>query len=1329
MERIRRRWWTRLITLGALLIVIAATLSGLFRLAMEAVPVYRQTLQAQISAVVGIPLRIGAIRLTWRGFEPGLALDDVDLLDQQQHSYMHVQALRLDANPLSLLHGVVAPSRVLVSGLTLHVAVDAEGRWSLAGLPRSGARDNQALRHALDAIQVLRLKHCMLVLNDARLHGGALPFELDATLRHGRSGYQLHATAQPPPGIATTATLDLNLRGDPLNPRTWSGDWDGTLDGLRSLPWLALVLPAQTTLAIDAGRVDVAGHFAQGQLADAHLQLAANALAAVHADTEIGLLHDLQAEMQIQHQASGWQLSLQQLDVRGARGAWSSQGDMSLHKDAQNGTQIGIDLQHLRLEDVVPWLALWPQPARYMRMLPRLHGDLAQLSVHAAPATDGDERYSLHGDLQSVGWDAHNGQPGVDHLSGHVAADQDGGRFQLAGPPPVVTDPALFAMPLAFDALSGSLQWQHGDAGWSVQAPDFEWQLQGSRGHGHLTLNLPDKNEAKTGPVIDLAADFSAADATRLKPLMPLTWGSDLRDWLQRAVVHARLLKGHVEISGPPADFPYDKKADGHWALDLALDHATLDYAPGWLPADHLSAQLKFRGNGLQISSRHAQVDGIALDSVQAVFADFEDHQLQVSLAGSADAARFYDLLRRSPLHARLSGLLDKTDATGPAQVRVGLQIPLQHAAATDVGGTVQLQGVQLNYQGFDTPVTALDGQLSFDNHGVQTSDLHGRFHGADLQATIVPTDASPSGLLKLRFTADADAGDGLVGAFVPHWLQARLHGRSSWQAELPLSGAQAGQLRLSSDLVGTAVHLPAPLGKTAAASLPLTLSVSGTQQVPLRVDIDGGDRFGVGLRFSAADRDRITGNPARNTNGGKAVAAAGALQLRALALRLGTGVTPSLKDSGVRVNGTSSQLDLGALFDLFNAAPWESHGNAGGDRADADAASGKSSLPFLGADLYCDELYLDRWQLQPIHVVVAPVASGLQLTLDGAGAAGTLNWNRSRNAIHGKLQHLTLRPVPKMAAAPAKPSAAPAATSPLDPTTLPTLDLDFADMKLGDYGLGRLQIVTTRGADGQHLQKLNLSGGRVQLAASGGWQRDRTGPGSSAQLGFRLNVKYLAAALKALGYTPNVSAEHAEFSGSLGWPAAAEGIDLAQAQGKVQIAFKNGMVKAVRPGFGRVLGLLNIYALPRRLLFNFRDVADNGLTFDRVDGDFALNKGQAITHNLAIVGPSLRMDIDGRIGLEAEDFDEIVSVYPDISTGVTLGALLIGGPVAGGIALLAQQLVGKALDTLTKLSYHVSGSWDNPQVVRVGEEHKAAAVAKAQDAKPALDNKASAQR
>jgi uncharacterized protein YhdP len=141
--------------------------------------------------------------------------------------------------------------------------------------------------------------------------------------------------------------------------------------------------------------------------------------------------------------------------------------------------------------------------------------------------------------------------------------------------------------------------------------------------------------------------------------------------------------------------------------------------------------------------------------------------------------------------------------------------------------------------------------------------------------------------------------------------------------------------------------------------------------------------------------------------------------------------------------------------------------------------------------------------------------------------------------------------------------------------------------------------------------------------------------------------------------------------------------------------------LRAVEPGAGRVLGLVNFYALPRRLTLNFRDVLGSGLAFDKITGDFELRDGSATTQNLQVAGPSVRMDVRGRIGLAARDYDQEVTVYPDVSGGVTLGAVLLGGPVAGVLALIAQEIMDKPLNQVTQLSYRVTGSWDNPQVTR----------------------------
>ena len=60
------------------------------------------------------------------------------------------------------------------------------------------------------------------------------------------------------------------------------------------------------------------------------------------------------------------------------------------------------------------------------------------------------------------------------------------------------------------------------------------------------------------------------------------------------------------------------------------------------------------------------------------------------------------------------------------------------------------------------------------------------------------------------------------------------------------------------------------------------------------------------------------------------------------------------------------------------------------------------------------------------------------------------------------------------------------------------------------------------------------------------------------------------------------------------------------------------------------------------------------------------------------------------------------VRVVPHLSESVSLAGALIGGPVAGVAAFLAQKLLKDPLEQLVAFEYNVSGSWSDPRVAKV---------------------------
>jgi uncharacterized protein YhdP len=77
--------------------------------------------------------------------------------------------------------------------------------------------------------------------------------------------------------------------------------------------------------------------------------------------------------------------------------------------------------------------------------------------------------------------------------------------------------------------------------------------------------------------------------------------------------------------------------------------------------------------------------------------------------------------------------------------------------------------------------------------------------------------------------------------------------------------------------------------------------------------------------------------------------------------------------------------------------------------------------------------------------------------------------------------------------------------------------------------------------------------------------------------------------------------------------------------------------LKAAEPGVARLLGVLNLQALPRRLSLDFTDVFSDGFAFDFVRGDVQIQQGVASTNNLQMKGITAAVMLEGEADIEHE--------------------------------------------------------------------------------------------
>lgn len=1305
MKARRLRLW--LITGSAALIVLAATLSALFRTAVAVAPGYRDQLQAWVGRTLEHPARIGSMNLLWHGFQPVLQLDDVQLLSAEGGAPMITASrLRIGMGLRYLLMGHVQPSDLTLSGLQLVLLVDDEGHLHLQGLGASpGQTDYQPVLQALSRFDALHLDGCRLTLRYARLDPQPMLFDntrIDLQ-RHGEV-LVLKASLRPPRTVAQSLTVEATSQGDIQDPAQWQIDGSATVEGLSGeLPWLRRQLADGSRIDLRDARLTAGGQWLKGQWTSLRGELRATSIEGRQGSRVVAQARNVQIAGTAVHHGEAWDVAMAPLRLRGLRGDWPDnrwrarlhQGDAGL-----DGVEIGGD--YLRVDDLASWLALVKAAGALAPTLSAASGEISDFSLQWAPPDPTD--MDVPGQAQPQAWyrlSARFGQlglvptgerPGIAGLSGRLSATPSGGTVQLDAVPLTVTLPQVMEAPVLMDAMSGPLSWEQEPGGWRVACPAFDFRLGGTQGNGHFDLSLPRASEAS--PSLNLQLDFQSEDAATLKPLLPKTWGPNTRAWLRRAIVRAPIPHAHLELNGPLADFPFVARPTGHWSLDLALGDADLAFAPDWTSLDRLKARVRIAGEHLEVDAESGNLGGAHVDQAHAVIPDFKGETLTIDGLAHGDARDFYRVLRASPLKKQLSGLLDHTDMTGATQLALHLDVPLDdHASGTHAHGTVRLDDAVLDVKGLDEPIRDLTGMAAFGPNGVDSDSLRARFHDLPLAARIVPDPASPEGRVAIDVDVPATPADhGMMARYVPDWILGRLSGQAHWIASLPLSGRDSGVLTLSSDLKGLGSRLPSPLGKKVDELRPMTLRIAGDDSAPLRLLLGFPDgrcaEVCVALRFAQVQS---------------------ALQVRGIEGHFGNDAVPQAAADGIVVTGHPQALDI---------APWL--GMLGG-------GFGGDAVPSMRRlDIAADSLLAGDYRLRATHLVVAPAANpnnGWTLSADGDGARGTLVWLPANGGqLRGRFDHVHLEPLatPDAPATPAAGTQEPGDA--FDPGHSPTLDLSVDQVESAGINLGHFHVATSRVANGQSIDSLRLDGGVVTLDSHGSWRR--TAGQSTADNQFSIDSEDFGQALKALGYAPSVTGHAARLSGQLQWPDNPSGIDFRLATGTVKLEVDNGSLTAVNPGAGRMLGLFNLYALPRRLTLNFSDVVSKGLGFDKLMGTFALDGGNAMTQDMRITAPSLRMEIHGRIGLVARDYDEHVTVYPGLSTGAVIGAGLAGGPAGVAIALVAQQLFNKPLETLTRFSYHLTGGWDNPQIKRGDSE---TAVPASQTPAPATTPEAAA--
>jgi len=200
------------------------------------------------------------------------------------------------------------------------------------------------------------------------------------------------------------------------------------------------------------------------------------------------------------------------------------------------------------------------------------------------------------------------------------------------------------------------------------------------------------------------------------------------------------------------------------------------------------------------------------------------------------------------------------------------------------------------------------------------------------------------------------------------------------------------------------------------------------------------------------------------------------------------------------------------------------------------------------------------------------------------------------------------------------------------------------------------------------------------------------------------IEAQDLGKLLARLGYPEMVKRGTAKLDGQLSWAGSPHELDLASLGGTLTLEAKSGQFLKVEPGAGKLLGLLSLQSLPRRLTLDFRDIFSEGFAFDSISGIAHIDHGVARTDDFKLEGPAAKVRMQGETDLARETQNLKVKVAPQLGEGVSVAGAFLGGPVVGLATLVVQKLLKDPIDQIAAYEYSITGTWDNPNVVKIGE-------------------------
>jgi uncharacterized protein (TIGR02099 family) len=1263
----------------AFVVLTAAVLVTVVRLALPEIGGYKDEIQSWVSEYMDYPVVIDEITAEWQGWVPHLYLKKIDLYTPDNNKLIgQFESAHLGIDPIASINNrELVPSQLTISGLNLEFTRNDDGSISINNENNNlnSTSDNSALSVWLLKQKHILLENAKLSWHDKKTYKEKLEFSnVQLVLKTDNERIQIGADIVLPEEHGRSLSVKMDTYGNILTP-----DWKGKvyIEANEVNPTRLLEnFPIKSRDGL--ANVKLWTNWEKSKLINLNAEVNYSNFV-LNTDQYTLPIQDLNLIVQGERQREkDWLLNLSVEEIQTNYESWpaSNYQLIAIKNDTDDTYQYSGYASYINLETVSPFLHttnIIPDSLIEIINWQSLKGELTNSHLLFNPNADSDQIISYDTSFKNLSIATGDDLYTVKKLDGEISGNDKIAKINLNSNSTELILDSTFEKPFSFTNINADLELHNDD---SIKLVINEAQIEDESISAKSTGKIIFDKEKS--PFIDIVVHIDKTSIENLPQYLPKQSSSELKTWFAQAMVGGDLLSTNLIYHGYTADFPFEN-SEGNFKTIFNIENATINYAEDWPPVDKVTAEIVINNNDLYFTSDHAYIFDGTINNLKASIKQLsnDDHNVIVEAAIAGHTSDVGNFIKQSPLNEDLALRELTENIYGGVNININLDIPLNEEK-TKLDGQITFTDTTIESNLPGLGLEGVNGVVNFTRDATWASDIDALYHGRPVKLDIPKFDQSEtdSESYIISGTADKDFFITELTSFFPTLMTTaykfgdKFSGESNWSLALSKAShsANSRQVEFKSDLKGISIDLPYPIGKEIGETSSLSIKTSLSDLLITEINI-------------AYDNNIYADFNVDNTKD---------LIVKNILIGLGSKHPTLSTINNISIHGELEKLNMSDWIDFINSDQ---------SLSSLENETTKKQKTING-DVYIKSFNMLGNEFSNVSINFNKPVNDWQIIFDSETIKGETTFVSSeKNRVYANFEKLTLK------------------SSDEDEETrnqiaidkIPELDVNVEEFTYNENTLGQLSLLTSNVDNGININNLSIIKPGFNINAKGEWLRidevDRS------DFHATLEAETIDSMLETFGFdTANIKDGETKIEMNAYWMDTPMNFAMEKIDGELDMKIDKGSFLDIDPSAGRLFGLLSIQTLPRRLTLDFSDLFEEGFAFDSIEGNFSLQQGHAYTNNLEMTGPSADIIVSGRTGLSTEDYDQIATVTPKFSSNLPVASALFGpvGVGVGAVFYIAGEIfdaIPKKIDQILSAQYTITGSWDQPNIEKITEE------------------------